>query len=77
MTTQETIEFIRQNINIDNFVFEYGADKFCKGYVKGLITMASLQFTISREDAMTLERELEEAIQQANALKLAKEMIDV
>lgn len=77
MTTQETIDFIRQNITVDNFMFGYGADKFCKGWVKGLITMASLQMIISYSDTLMLERELEEAIEQANALKLAKETIDV
>jgi hypothetical protein len=74
MTTQETIDFIRQNITVDNFMFGYGADKFCKGWVKGLITMASLQMIISYSDTLMLERELEEAIKQANSIKQANEI---
>lgn len=65
MTTEEVVKFIRSHMIVEDFGFGFGLDKYLKGYVRGLITMASVQQIISLETVNQLNEELSLAILEA------------
>lgn len=68
MTTEEIIKFIRAHIKVEDLKPCFGTEKYLKGYITGLITMASVQQNINLETEKQLLAELDAAILQAQEL---------
>lgn len=65
MTTEEIIKFIRAHIEVEDLEPCFGAEKYQKGYIRGMITMASVQQIINLETEKQLLAELDAAMLQA------------